>query len=152
MAAAGAPATGETVTVAGHPRLLNLAQPSADRAVAAVSAADAEELLTAALANLPQSQHQRRAGLVDGEVRLALEGLVDNAMTPRHHLPFQGVPTGPNHQAPLPAGASPEPLPSLGLDPLTGVDNPAFYATIAAEINLPPRVRDGILGYAPAKT
>ena len=152
MAATGAPTTGETITVGGHPCLLNLAQPNADSAVAAVSAADAERLLSAALAGLPGRQHARRARVADGEVRLAVEGLVDNAMTPRHHLPFHRVPTGPNRRRQPAADASRQPLPSLPLDPLTAADNPAFYATVAAEINLCPPVRDGLLAYAPGRT
>jgi hypothetical protein len=151
MAAAGAPKTGETISVAGHPRLLNLAQESADSAVAAVSAADAERLLTAALAALPDRAHGRRAAVPEGEVRLAVEGLVDDAMTSRHHLPFHGVQTGPNRRTTSAADGPGPALPSLKLDPLTAADNPAFYATVAAEMNLPPDVRDGLMTYAAAR-
>ncbi len=151
MAAAGAPA-GETVTVEGQPRQLNLAQPTADSAVAAVTATDAERLLTAALAGLPEHQPAHSAALGKGEIRLAVEGLVDNGMTPRHHLPFHGIATGPNRRAAVLADASGQPLPSLPLDPLTAADNPDFYATVATEINLPAQVRDGLMAYAPART
>jgi cytosine/adenosine deaminase-related metal-dependent hydrolase len=150
MGAAGASSGAETVSVAGQPRLLNLAQDTADTDVAAVSAADAERVLTAALAALPDQKTKHAASLPAGQVRLAVEGLVDNGMTSRHHLRFDGVPTGPNLRASLDGATSAGPLPALTLDPLTAVDNPAFYAAIASETNLPAPVRDGLGAYAPA--
>ena len=42
------------------------------------------------------------------------------------------------------------PLPALTLDPLTTVDNPGYYDTLAAEINLPPDIKSGLLALRPA--
>jgi len=78
---------------------------------------------------------------------LAVNGLVDNNMTPRPHLPLHGQLTGPN----LPAtrtltaartvAAAAGPLPVLTLDPLTAADNPTYYATLQAEPNLPDTIK-----------
>ncbi len=148
MTATGAPA-GETVSVAGQPRALNLAQTTTDSAVAALSAAQAQGLLTAALHDLPNPHARTGASLPAGQIRLAVEGLVDNQMSPRHHLPLNGRPTGPNRAAlSLTAAVPVAPLTALALDPLTAIDNAAFYRTIAAEINLPLAIRNGLAAYA----
>jgi hypothetical protein len=36
------------------------------------------------------------------------------------------------------------PLPALTLDPLTTVDDPAYYQALGTEANLPGDVRDGL--------
>ena len=150
MTAAGAPG-GEAVSVAGQPRTLNLAQATADPAVAALSAAQAEAVLTAALGNLPNHQAGARGALPAGQIRLAVEGLVDNQMSPRHHLPLHGQPTGPNLITSPVMTAPLAPLTALTLDPLTAIDNASFYEAIAAEVNLPADVRTGLAPYAPPR-
>ena len=47
------------------------------------------------------------------------------------------------------AVGGPLPLPALALEPLTAVDNPAYYKTLADEVNLPVDVRDGLSALAP---
>lgn len=148
MAALGAPAGAEAITVAGQQRLLNLEQPTADPDVEKIGAADAIARLAAALGQLPDHAATIRLARQNGGVRLAVPGLVDNRMSPRPHLPFRGQLTGPD----LPgtgtfAAGQAGPLPALTLDPLTAVDNPAFYDALAAELNLPRSVKQGLARY-----
>jgi 5-methylthioadenosine/S-adenosylhomocysteine deaminase len=148
MTATGASTT-EMVTIGGQPRALNLAQPTSDPAVAAISAAQAQALLTAALQDLPNHHAGTGTSLPAGQIRLAVEGLVDNQMSPRHHLPLNGRPTGPNRATSALSTTAPVgPLPALTLDPLTAIDNATFYETIAAEMNLPLAIRSGLAAYA----
>ncbi|MDQ6613676.1 MAG: hypothetical protein M3083_02665 [Actinomycetota bacterium] len=46
---------------------------------------------------------------------------------------------------PVSAGPPPGPLPALTLDPITTVDGPPYYDTIAQEANLPPMVKKGLV-------
>jgi cytosine/adenosine deaminase-related metal-dependent hydrolase len=157
MAHLGASGGTETILVGGRERLLNLTQITADPEVEAISVTEAISRLTRALHDLPttRSAHPARtvAGAPGTHVRLAVEGLVDNAMTPRPHLPLRGQLTGPNLPATRTlaaaraAVAAAGPLPALSLDPLTAVDNPTFYDTLAGELNLPPSVKDGLTHY-----
>jgi cytosine/adenosine deaminase-related metal-dependent hydrolase len=155
MTALGVGAGTETITVGGSPRVLNLVEASADPAVAQDSVAEAEAILRAALLALPKGEavHVNAAAIPEGQLRLAVEGLVDNHMSSRPHLPYQGRPTGPNLVS---AAARPAlvtaagPLPALTLDPLTTVDNPGYYDTLAAEINLPADIKSGLLALRPA--
>jgi 5-methylthioadenosine/S-adenosylhomocysteine deaminase len=152
MARLGISAGTETILVGRQQFLLNLTQTDADPDVETVSVADAIDRLTQALHDLPnRSAHPRAltAGPAGG-IRLAVEGLVDNNMTPRPHLPLNGQPTGPNLPptrtltAARTAMAAAGPLPALTLDPLTAVDNPTYHATLQAELNLPQAIKDGL--------
>jgi hypothetical protein len=144
----------ETVEVGGARRVLYLAQASADPDVAQLSIAQAQDVLEKAMHALPDDQVMHAfAPPPDGVVRLAVEGLVDNHMSSRHHLPFRGRATGPDIARTASAlatlrDATAGPLPALTLDPLTATDNPAFYDTIDEEPNLPADVRDGIHAFA----
>jgi hypothetical protein len=88
-------------------------------------------------------------------VKLAVAGLVDNKESPRPHLPFDGKPTGPNLPetrtvaAAQHAMAAAGPLPALTLDPLTAIDNRAFYDALANEANLPDQVKHGLAALRP---
>jgi 5-methylthioadenosine/S-adenosylhomocysteine deaminase len=154
--------TGEHVTVGGDVRVLNLAQADADPEVAAVSVADAIATLTTALQDLPLA-HTRLARPLTakrGRALLAVEGVVDNHMSSRPHLPYRGKLTGPDlpddwaRSAVAPAksakGATAEsangatatvgagllPMVALTLDPLTAVDAPGFFHELGTELNL----------------
>src|SRR5262249_28055016 len=94
------------------------------------------------------SLRSARLGIADG-LRLAVEGLVDNEMTSRPHLPYRGEPTGPNLSRPSLAAqrglmAAVGPLPALTLDPLTAGDNLGFYKALAAKRNLPDDIKAGL--------
>ncbi len=143
----------EDVTVAGRTRSLNLHQDTADPSVAALSVRETIRRLRDALADLPAAQSRPRpaVGPADGPV-LAVADVVDNHMSPRPHLPFEGRFTGPNlPEEDLPGLAARAPLPflSLDLDPLTAVDNPDYYTALAASPNLPTPVRERLLALAP---
>lgn len=142
---------GEQIQVGGQPRRLNLTEASADPSVAAVSVADARSILGTALGGLPDHRALAGAAIPDHQIRLAVEGLVDNGMSPRHHLSFQGEVTGPNPPGARPALATAAPiaLPALALQPLATVDDPGYYDTLAGEHNLPAAVRDGLQALRP---
>jgi hypothetical protein len=147
---------GERVLFRGQTRVLNLAQQGADPDVAQLSAAESITRLTEALADLNHpAPAARRLSRSDGQLRLAVDGVIDNHMSARPHLPFDGHLTGPNppdHRRPVRLTAPPGPFPSLVLDPLTAADNPAYYATLRAETNVPQNVRSGLTKNSPRPT
>jgi hypothetical protein len=145
---------GEKLSVAGQARVLNLDQPNADPDVAALSVAEAIDRLEQALAALPDaSAHAPASGIAPpaGRALLAVDGVIDNHMSSRPHLPLHGQFTGPNLPGArtVQAIGAPQPLPALTLDPLTAVDNPAYYKTLSHEANLPPEILDGLSALAP---
>jgi 5-methylthioadenosine/S-adenosylhomocysteine deaminase len=145
---------GERLQVAGRARVLNFEQPSADPAVAAVSVAEAIDRLERALAALPAASGPGLARTImpsPDHALLAVDGVIDNHMSSRPHLPYRGQFTGPDLPAApaILAGVAPQPMPALTLDPLTAVDNPAYYKTLGTEANLPAEVRDGLFALAP---
>ena len=144
---------GEKIEVGGQERLLNLAQANADPAVAALSVAEAVDRLEKALAALPDAGAAHVLGITPSpdQALLAVEGVIDNHMSSRPHLPLAGQLTGPNLPGAraVQAVGGPLPLPALALEPLTAVDNPAYYKTLADEVNLPVDVRDGLSALAP---
>jgi cytosine/adenosine deaminase-related metal-dependent hydrolase len=150
----GGTAGTEAVDVGGAPRVINLAQATADPDVAQLSIAQAQDVLEKAMHALPDDAAVHAfAPPPDGVLRLAVEGLVDNHMFSRHHLPYRGRATGPDYTRTVSALAQLRdavaiPLPALTLDPLTATDNPAFYDAIEEEPNLPADVRDGIHSYS----
>lgn len=147
--------TGETIRVGGRARVLNLAQTTADPAVAAITVAEATSRLTEALAALPDADRAtlarppsgRAPGRGDevGGSLLAVADVADNHMSPRPHLPLHGELTGPNlpgnRDTELATAAAPRPFPALHLDPLAAVDNPDFYQALGAAINVPAEIR-----------
>jgi 5-methylthioadenosine/S-adenosylhomocysteine deaminase len=144
----------ESIRVGGRPRLLNLAQATADPDVEAVSVAEAITRLSAALRSLPTHGGPATARNASPphtgprhRMRLAVEGVIDNHMSPRPHLPLDGVLTGADLPATRAARAALQgPLPALTLDPLTAIDNSAFYEALAGELNLPAPVKAGLAG------
>ncbi len=171
LTALGATAT-EAIKVGGQARALDLTEVAADTSVGRVSMAEATAILTTALANLPNAaKASKLSQLPRGQVRLAVEGLVDNRKSSRPHLPYHGHHTGPNYRSaqqprllvrPLPkrprgelaaartAGATaPVALPALTLDPVTAVDNPGYYEELAHEINLDDPLKAALLALRP---
>jgi cytosine/adenosine deaminase-related metal-dependent hydrolase len=140
----------ETITIRGEERTLDLTESTADPDVARLSVAEAETLLRKALHDLPNHAHVANPMMAvpSGQIRLAVKGLVENEMVARHQLPYRGKVTGQydpaNRVVAAEAAMALGPLPSLPLDPLTAVDNPAFYDAIGLEANLPKMVRGGL--------
>jgi 5-methylthioadenosine/S-adenosylhomocysteine deaminase len=146
-----ASAGAEPLRVHGRDRLLNLAQATADPAVESVTVQSAIDRLTAAFANLPNSGQappaapQVTRSLAAGAALLAASGVVNNHMSPRPHLPYRGKLTGPNLDdlrttettGRSKTAAAAAALPVLAFDPLTAVDNRAYYATLAEENKIP---------------
>ena len=148
----------EPLRIAGRDRLLNLAQVTADPAVAEISVKESLDRLAQALKDLPHAAPSlpptdllARAH-AEGAALLAASGVINNHMSPRPHLPLRGRLTGPNvddiRTAPMSSSSrataarvSATPLGSLGLDPLAAVDNPAYYAELGQEHNIPPSLR-----------
>lgn len=153
MTELGVPATAPNVRVGEHTCLLNLEQATADPDVDLVSADEAIARLRQALHDLPGQPAGTAMAVAAPGVRLAVAGLVDNQESPRHHLPLNGQLTGPNLPPTRTVAAARTavsiagPLPSLTLDPLTAVDNPAFYDTLADEPNVPPPIKQGLARY-----
>jgi hypothetical protein len=136
--------------------VLHLEQAGADPDVEQLDPAQAISRLTEALHDLPQrspARLRRAAEAARVGIRLAVAGLVDNAQSPRPHLPLRGRPTGPNLPATRTVAAAlaevtaAGPAPALTLDPLTAVDNPAFFAALSAEPNLPDDIRKGLAAH-----
>jgi len=148
----------EPLRIAGRDRLLNLAQVTADPAVAEISVKESLDRLAQALKDLPHAAPSlpptdllARAH-AEGAALLAASGVINNHMSPRPHLPLRGRLTGPNvddiRTAPMSSSSrataarvSATPLDSLGLDPLAAVDNPAYYAELGQEQNIPQSLR-----------
>lgn len=149
---------GELVDVGGHSHVLNLEQADADPRVQALTVAEATRRLDAALADLPTTTDRatRPGRRTNGRALLAVDGVIDNRMSPRPHLPYRGRFTGPD----LPTGWAPSATaagtlpasPRLGLDPLCVVDNPGYFASLAHEANLPTTLRNELAARAPAGT
>jgi hypothetical protein len=145
----------ETISIRGEERLLDLTESTADPDVAKLSVTKAESLLRKALHDLPKQQHVANPMMAvpQGQLRLAVKGLVTNDMVARHQLPYRGQVTGQDNSANRATAAEAAvalgPLPSLPLDPLTAVDNPSFYDTLRQEANLPGSVRGGLLRRRP---
>jgi hypothetical protein len=148
----------EPLRIAGRDRLLNLAQVTADPAVAEISVKESLDRLAQALKDLPHAAPSlpptdllARAH-AKGAALLAASGVINNHMSPRPHLPLRGRLTGPNvddiRTAPMSSSSrataatvSATPLGPLGLDPLAAVDNPAYYAELGQEQNIPQSLR-----------
>jgi hypothetical protein len=148
----------EPLRIAGRDRLLNLAQVTADPAVAEISVKESLDRLAQALKDLPHAAPAlpptdllARAH-AEGAALLAASGVINNHMSPRPHLPLRGRLTGPNvddirtalmssSSRAAAARVSAAPLDSLALDPLAAVDNPAYYAELGQEQNIPQSLR-----------
>jgi hypothetical protein len=148
----------EPLRIAGRDRLLNLAQVTADPAVAEISVNESLDRLAQALKDLPHAAPAlpptdllARAH-AEGAALLAASGVINNHMSPRPHLPLRGRLTGPNvddirtalmssSSRAAAARVSATPLDSLALDPLAAVDNPAYYAELGQEQNIPQSLR-----------
>ena len=148
----------EPLRIAGRDRLLNLAQVTADPTVAEISVKESLDRLAQALKDLPHAAPAlpptdllARAH-AEGAALLAASGVIDDHMSPRPHLPLRGRLTGPNvddirtalmssSSRAAAARVSATPLDSLGSTPSLPVDNPAYYAELGQEQNIPQSLR-----------
>jgi len=147
--------TGETLTVGGAARVLDLDDPQSDPDIEKLTLADATTHLAAALKGLPQSKSAQEAMLLSAQAksmpiqrhtkwRLALEEQEHHNVELRPRLEIAGVQTGPSLAA---VKAEDVKVDSMTLDPLTIADDTAFAATFAAEINVPDYMKTGLKAY-----
>jgi cytosine/adenosine deaminase-related metal-dependent hydrolase len=137
-------ASGEKLRIGDSDRILSLASAAEDPDVARLTLAEAQAHLKGALSDLPRVASQAHAEMARAEatsagrpvLRLALDELEDTGFDMRPHLamPVSAEPTGAMRPAVVPV---PVALPKLVLDPLTVVDDPSLFTTLAAEKNLP---------------
>ena len=149
-------ATGETVQVAGRPRMLALGDAAADPAVSALSLAKASSILEDALHRLPQlaraleTAPTRSVGpFGDGPPTwyLALDELGETGTDLRPRLPTaDGLPSGASRAAKAGAPLS-EIVKSIDLDPITVADDPGYRARLATQKNLPEALRTALRGH-----
>jgi 5-methylthioadenosine/S-adenosylhomocysteine deaminase len=142
--------TGESCTVGGEKRTLNLAQATADPDVAPISLKQARKALTKALHDLPKLKLSKaamaRRAAFDAPLTwfLALDELGPTGMDVRPHLPFGGRPTMAAAKGPDTSKAGPPVLRALELDPLTVADDEDFLERIAKQKNPPSYLREGL--------
>lgn len=145
---------GESLSVGGNARVLNLKQVDGDPVVGKISLAEARDTLTDVLKRLPThaKELERRPvtraafGLAAGRDEhtwlLALDEIEENAVSLRPELPTaSGRPSGPS-PVPKAARAFLAQAPSsivepVELDKLTFVDDDAFVSKLRSEKNLP---------------
>jgi 5-methylthioadenosine/S-adenosylhomocysteine deaminase len=153
-------AAGEQVRVGGRPRVLFLAQPTADPDVGPITLGAATATLTDAFHRIPElaaalerapAPHALWPGVLGvggGPLvwRLALDELAPTGVDLRPRLPAPGThaPTGPTRATPAAAAPLSEALRPMTLDPLTVADDPDYLRTVAAERNLPPDFKAGL--------
>jgi hypothetical protein len=145
----GGTATSQGVALASSPGLVTHFRGlvrNVESALANLTVAEAEDALGATLSALPDHDQHILARIPEHQIRLAVEGLVDNQMSPRHHLTLFGAPTGPDLPGTRAAAGAPAPinLPTLTLQPLTAAGRSGFGQSLGSEINLPAAVRDGL--------
>ena len=136
-------ATGETVSIGGQARTLDVTQSVEDPAVASISLASATAQLSDALAHLPElakAPPQLAPPLgADGERwQLALDELSNNT-----GMDLRPALTPAMDARPVMA-ASPLPVKALQLDVLTVADDAHFLDNLQAEPNLPPFLVSGL--------
>jgi 5-methylthioadenosine/S-adenosylhomocysteine deaminase len=145
--------SGERITVAGTPRVVDFEDAAGDPDIEKVTLADATQRLRAALADLgklhAQSLPYASAIAAGSEIarsgwRLALDEQFQNHVELRPRLAFDGAPTGPDLLA---VEAASVPLSPVSLDALAAVDDPDFIATLKKEQNLPLGIADAIAAY-----
>lgn len=145
--------TGEAITIAGAPRIVDFDTPDDVIEIERISLAEATQRLTAALGNLGHLQVHAittMSALATGQNphrptwRLALDEQFHNHVELRPRLEFAGALTGPNLSAVTAAVA---PLHPIKLDPLTVMDDPEFLATLRLERNLPAGIANKIAEY-----
>lgn len=138
--------SGETFSVGGSARVLNLAQATEDPDVAPIPLTLAKTRLTKALGSLPNlppppvAKRAAKAGSLTWS--LVLDELVPTGMDVRPHLPIQGKAT--MVEAKGKVAAKDPVLTPLKLDPITVVDDSDFLALIGTERNLPDFVKEGL--------
>ena len=151
MAALGA--NGEALTVGGQPRLINYGQP--DPEIAPITYAQAVQVLTDALAHLPNipkapPQFVRASRFKPKHTwSLALDEQHETGFALRPMLPFQGMQTGPDTMRLALTAVAAAPIGPVPLDRVSVPDDPNYAAKIRGQMNIPPAIKDGLKTFYP---
>ena len=132
--------SGESATIAGRPRLLDLVQPEEDPVMQGITYAAARQTLVDGLANLPQLAQAAANALISSPVAaqrpqwfLALDELHDTGEELRPRLGG----SGPAIVLGAAAAHAARQLQPLELDEVTVIDDKTFLQRVAAQHNLP---------------
>jgi hypothetical protein len=148
----------ETLRIGGNLRSFNLAQPTADPVVRAITLADARATLKDALRRLPDlaralenAPHNAVSAMGGGRLTwsLALDEIEETGMEVRPRLRgARGRATGPRIDRSAVSAVEPlsAVLQPLELDPLTVADDGDFLDAVEQQRNLPTSVRAGLRG------
>jgi cytosine/adenosine deaminase-related metal-dependent hydrolase len=139
---------GEQLDVGGSSRVLDLTDEAADPIIGALSLGEARDRLIDGMRRLPELARRMDDGSIAGALLGATSATepgswfleLDHEPMPgfsaRPHLPFAGAPTGIYPEVVLGAPLS-DILEPMELDPLTVVDDSAYWARLADSPNLP---------------
>jgi hypothetical protein len=147
MAALGA--NGETISVGGQPRVINYGTP--DPEIEPITYAQAIEVLSEALANLPKIP-QAPAGLAAAAEpkrawRLALDEQEETGFALRPMLPFKGMQTGPDMARLAQNAIADAPIGPVPLDQVSVPDDFDYFSMIEGQANIPEAVKDGLRSF-----
>ena len=144
---------GESLSVGGQPRVINYGEGDPD--IPPVTHAQAVELLTEALANLPAipeaPPHLLRAleAGVKHRWRLALDEQADTGFALRPMLPYQGKRTGPDVIRFSVEALAAVPIGPVPLDRVSVPDDPQYAANLNAQGNIPDPIKEGLRTFYP---
>ncbi|RKR31163.1 amidohydrolase family protein [Paraburkholderia sp. BL17N1] len=146
-------ASGESITVGGALRIVNYGQP--DPEIAPIPYTEAVQVLTDALANLPNIP-TAPPGLIQAvsarpqrRWTLALDEQHDTGYSLRPMLPFMGQPTGPDVTRVAQAGIVTAPIGPVPLDKASVPDDHQYAANLNGQFNIPQDIKDGLKIYYP---
>jgi len=146
--------TGEKIRVGGTTRAVFLAQNTQDPAVSLVSLTHAKEILSDALARLPElAKELEKPRLTPRSMlgepvpvswELALDEIYDTGLDLRPRLPLRGgiTITGPTRALARASQPLSTILSPLTLDPLTSVDDHDLLSRLEGQINLPRDIKE----------
>jgi hypothetical protein len=146
-------ASGESITVGGALRIVNYGEP--DPEIAPISYLEAVQVLTDALANLPNIPKAPPGLMQAVSVRpqhrwtLALDEQHDTGYSLRPMLPFLGQPTGPDVNRVAQAGIEAAPIGPVRLDKASVPDDHQYAASLNGQLNIPQDIKHGLKIYYP---
>jgi hypothetical protein len=147
-------ATGETLSIDGHKRIINYGAP--DPEIIPISYADAVQVLKSALAGLPNIP-QAPAHIVlaphaqppHRQWSLALDEQHETGFALRPMLPFHGQPTGPDVLRVAMHALAAAPIGPVPLDEVSVPDDSHYATRINSQMNIPAAIKDGLKTYYP---
>jgi len=144
---------GEVLSVGGQKRVINYGTP--DSEIVPITYAQTVEVLTEALANLPnipKAPPQPAHASVAPPRRhwsLALDEQHETGFALRPMLPFNGLRTGPDVSRLAAAEVAAAPVGPVPLDRVSVPDDPNYAAAIKGQMNIPQDIKDGLKAFYP---